>query len=531
MSLPVRTSPSSLFSTLSVLVVALGIVSVTNTLSIGQVRYDFPNDDTVVYGIVSRLWAEGLLPYRDVYDFKPPLIYAFFRGCFALWGTYPQAVWEGFMWLTGIASVAILLAAQRMRLTAFGIGASLAFGLMYWTTPVGLSREQIFNTEGLASAMVAGAWACIMLFQQSGRRAWACISGIFLGLAFLSKQPALAFALPLVGHIIIAHRAECRSKGKVAILATLLMFVGGALLPSVGVIGYYATHGALSDLFFWTWQANLLYTGGRNYEIMWRAYTFLENITIFAKNLLSLRALPYLLALLTIPIYTIRNRNWLTTSVSLWLLAAILTLTPCTQSGVRHYLAFFQFPLALAAGNLCHMVWSALASRQRAGAVTAVAALCIPFAISGFELFKLQQALTTAPGQLDRSKLAALSDASKELQALAGPSKKILFEGSNLLPLFQSGLIPATKYIYAIPMSIIPPQQYAEDLIAQAQASQPLVALLTHYSPEAYAPTEPSPRGKLGEYLLQNFEPPRQFPVGTLFVRKTTQNHSEQPRP
>ena len=523
MTLPVRTSSNTRLGSLLALVVALGIVAITPLLSNDRVHYDFPNDDTVVYGIVARLWSEGLLPYRDVYDFKPPLIYAFFRGCFALWGTYPQAVWEGFMWLTGIASIAILLAAQRMRLTAFGVGASLAFALIYWTNPIGLSREQIFNTEGLASAMIACAWACIMLFHSSARKLWAFTSGIFLGLAFLSKQPALAFAVPLFGHIIIAHRSEGRAGGKASILATTVVFFSGALLPAVGFIGYYASHGALTDLFFWTWQANILYTGGRNYELIWRLSTFLENITIFAKNLLSPRALPYLAALLLIPVCTIRSRNWLTTSISLWLLGAFLTLAPCTQSGVRHYLAFFQFPLALAVGHLALTVWSALTSRKNNGAITAITALCIPLAICGFELFKLQQSISIAPPKLDRSKLAALSDASKELQALAGPSRKILFEGSNLLPLFQSGLIPATKYIYAIPMSIIPPQQYSEEFLAQVQASHPLVALLTHYSPDAYSPTQNTPRGKLGEYLLQNFEPPRSFPVGTLFVRKAAQ--------
>lgn len=523
MTLPVRTSSKSPLSSLLALLVATGILVATFLLATGTIHYDFPNDDTVVYGLIARLWSEGLLPYRDVYDFKPPLIYSFFRGCFALWGTYPQAIWEGFMWLTGIAAVAILFAAQRLRLPAFGIGASLAFALIYWTSPLGLSREQVLNTEGLASLMLAGAWACILFFHQSVRRVWALGSGIFLGLAFTSKQPALAFALPLLAHIVIAHREAGRPRSAIALIATMFIFIFGATLPTLAVIGYYALHGALPELYFWAWEANLTYAGGRQFGTMERWYAFVGNITIFAKIILTPRALPFLIALIILPVCAVRHRTWLTTTVSLWLLGAILTLIPCTQAGVRHYLAFFQFPLALAVGHLSYITWGALTSRYASTVFASFIALCIPLATFGVELLNVRHEIAKRPPSIDRSKLAAQTDSARELQSLAGPSRKILFEGTNLFPLFQSGLIPASKYIYAIPMSIIPPQQYVEEFLAQVKAADPSVALLTHYSPEVYNPAQESTYGKIGAYLTQNFDPPRPAPIGTVFIRKTNQ--------
>jgi hypothetical protein len=260
---------------------------------------------------------------------------------------------------------------------------------------------------------------------------------------------------------------------------------------------------------------------------MWRVYVFFENITILTKTLLHPRAIPYLAAMLLVPIFTVRNRNWLTTSVNLWILGAILTLVPCTQAGVRHYLTFFQLPLALAVGNLAHLAWSKMTVRSDRGTFAASMALCIPLALFGFELSKLKHDLDSLPPKIDHSRLSALTDSSKELQSLAGPSRRIFFEGSNLMPLFQSGLLPASKYIYAVPMSIIPPQTYEEELLAQVKASQPQVALLTHYSPVVYAPTQNSTQGRIGAYLTENFDPPHTIAAGTVFVKKATQAPSQ----
>ncbi|MEY4700455.1 MAG: hypothetical protein RL326_642 [Pseudomonadota bacterium] len=51
------------------------------SLFVGERRDGFPNSDIIVYSIVAKLWNEGFIPYRDIADHKPPVMYIFLRLC------------------------------------------------------------------------------------------------------------------------------------------------------------------------------------------------------------------------------------------------------------------------------------------------------------------------------------------------------------------------------------------------------------------------------------------------------------------
>ena len=61
--------------------------------------------DEGVYATVAQAWAAGKLPYRDVFDHKPPGIYVIYRAVFACFGESMIPVRVAFALLTALTGV------------------------------------------------------------------------------------------------------------------------------------------------------------------------------------------------------------------------------------------------------------------------------------------------------------------------------------------------------------------------------------------------------------------------------------------
>ena len=197
--------------------------------------------DEGVYGYIAQRVLEGGLPYRDGWEMKPPVIYCVYAAALELFGHTAEA-----LRFAGIFAVLLTM------VLLFGFGSSI------WNSFVGAVAAAVYgvtvsgpfvngftaNTEVFVNVFaVACAWAA-----WDGLRRGKCVqwflAGVFAGLAFMTKQPALLQVL-LVGVAVAlwAYRQGERSVRRffnagaaaaggflVAVLPWFIFFLGrGAL--------------------------------------------------------------------------------------------------------------------------------------------------------------------------------------------------------------------------------------------------------------------------------------------------------------
>ena len=175
------------------------LLAVPVALSIPFLAEPFDRDEAV-YGVVSRQLLDGQLPYRDVFDHKPPGIYLWYAVAFLLFGESelgPRVI--GALALMGTAAATMVAAgmlwgerARWLAGAAFGLSCGVAvirpyanvepFMLlpMSWALVFGLRARA---GQGFASATCAGllaALACVTKPVAAGNAAvvlWLCFSG------------------------------------------------------------------------------------------------------------------------------------------------------------------------------------------------------------------------------------------------------------------------------------------------------------------------------------------------------------------
>src|SRR5689334_18114948 len=248
-------------------------------LQISMFRY---GRDQGIYATVADAMLHGRMPYRDVWDFKPPGIFAVYALVRAVLG--PAEVSIRVFEVMGLASVAVAFVILAMRF--FGnwrigvVGAALAVlvhaELEFWHT----AQPESFG--GMLTA-----WAIVLATFEPKRddprgrvkrlTAWA-LCGACYGMAFLMKPPlgggALVSAAFVTYRVFRGSRTENRApaSGQSEVLkaesttrleaparpspvrwTTLLwptLTIGaGSMVPIALCVGWYAARGAFADLY------------------------------------------------------------------------------------------------------------------------------------------------------------------------------------------------------------------------------------------------------------------------------------------
>lgn len=216
----------------------LGLVLLSATLCLPALTSSW-SSDCGAWMLISRLWRDGVLPYRDVWDNKPPAIYALGLG----------------FWMTGVPRVAMYIC---------GVGAtSLAAGSLYFLcTRLRWGRATAFTFAGLAIA------AAVPVYEEHLPEGYAV--GLMLSALTLTAPGLLAGApsslrrslasgllaggaaalhLPMAanGLLLLAFLAFCRGPGRGRMLAG---YAGGAAVWLLLIAAVASAEGFLGEM----WQ-------------------------------------------------------------------------------------------------------------------------------------------------------------------------------------------------------------------------------------------------------------------------------------
>jgi hypothetical protein len=193
--------------------------------------------DEAVYSTVARGWLDGQLPYHDLFDNKPPLLYGWYALSFQFFG----AGVEGPRILAALAlSATTLLVFAQGRMIASERVAYLAAALfalscgLVWVSSEAASEA--FTLPPLVGSLVA-----FTAGVRSQRLAPFAIAGLLAGLAIMTKQVAVWNAAAFV--LLVLPCGVAMPRRRVLGAAT---FAGGAAVALAAVIAPFVAVGPRS---------------------------------------------------------------------------------------------------------------------------------------------------------------------------------------------------------------------------------------------------------------------------------------------
>ncbi len=413
--------------------------------------------DPSIYASIARYWQDGLIPYRDVWEFKPPLIFVALRAGFALWGYEPESLRRVLMIATWLGALSLYLGLRRARCLIAAPVAALGLMTLVVVNPWGLPLQ---NTESLVVAFTACAIGCAAAHQRTPRWWWALFSGVCLGLATAGKQPAALFSIPLGMQLCLWGAPDgWRARTWYVVQRALLGMSGFAVVVVVFVL-YFASHDALAAFYDAVLVDGARYSGA--FTLAWfrpatLQPTLWQRIPPAVTRLLSLRPMwpfvdvgqmwPFIgavgvLALLTL----LRPSRWVATAWT-WLSAASLAVL-VGPYGENHYLVMSLPALALTVGIACELCWPAAGPLRRARQTTRllcglmIAAILFGLAWHGIYLPRRSHGPGIDTIEAEAQRLG------REIRAAAQPGDRLFVQDEPLQIYLYAGVPPASRFIY-----------------------------------------------------------------------------------
>jgi 4-amino-4-deoxy-L-arabinose transferase-like glycosyltransferase len=233
-----------------------------------------PSRDSGVFLYVGWRFLNGDMPYRDVWDHKPPLIYAVDALGITL---TPDSLW-GVWFLQFIFVFFTIFFIYRLLDKEFGVYAAVAgvvtltSGLLTILEKGNVTEEYALVFQALAFLLFVNAWKKDFPIRDSF---WI---GLIGGLAFNFKQTTIGIWITY-GLFLLVIRLFLQRKSP---LKDLLSLAAGWLVPSVLLALYLASQNAFADFWDQAFLYNFAYIGKhegirRLIPVFMKGFAYLRN--------------------------------------------------------------------------------------------------------------------------------------------------------------------------------------------------------------------------------------------------------------
>lgn len=265
--------------------IQLGIVSLWGLLTLVTLLphtpwlQPVPGRDSGVFLYIGQIWLQGEVPYRDVWDHKPPLVFLIDAVGLCISGGSQWGVWI-VQWLMLWTACAVSYSLLKQ---IFDRVASLV-ATVGWLTGLSLVTEGGNLTEQYALTFQFAALAMICRVEKAASN-WLpnlCI-GLFAALAFLLRQNLIglwiAFGLVHAAHSYLEK--DWKAWGK-----SIGQMLAGFSIVLVLFVGYFTYQGALGAFWDAAFHYNFVYSGSSWYDRLWGAHMGLRFLSPIGLHLL-----------------------------------------------------------------------------------------------------------------------------------------------------------------------------------------------------------------------------------------------------
>ncbi len=213
-----------------------------------HLRYIPLERDEGEYAYAGQLMLHGIQPYTFVYSMKLPGTFAAYAAILLVFGQTARGVHLGLLVVNAITTFLIFLLGKRLFEPLAGLVAGSSYALLS-TSPsvIGLAGHA---THFVVLAAVSG--VLLLLKATESRRLWLYFwSGLFLGLAFLMKQPGIMFAV-FGGLYLVKAEWQTWLHRRREFWRKACLYACGVVLPFAVTCLLLAITGGFGNFWFWT---------------------------------------------------------------------------------------------------------------------------------------------------------------------------------------------------------------------------------------------------------------------------------------
>ena len=148
--------------------------------------------DEGFYAAVAQIMRHGGIPYRDAFDNKPPLIFAWYYAAFALFGEH---IWAPRLLVSLLISATTLLVYFQARFIYSQRGALVAAAAFALSMGFAVFETNA-NVEYFMLLPTVAALLCFTIGERRGGLGWYLLAGALSGVSVMTKETSIfAFAL------------------------------------------------------------------------------------------------------------------------------------------------------------------------------------------------------------------------------------------------------------------------------------------------------------------------------------------------
>jgi Dolichyl-phosphate-mannose-protein mannosyltransferase len=464
------------------------------------------------YAYAGQLILQGIPPYELAYNMKLPGTYAVYAATMEIFGQTATAIRLGLVLVNAATIILVFLLAQKLAgsLAAFVAGTTYAV-LSILPSVLGFA---VHATHFVALFALAGILVLLRALDSQRSLLLFFGSGLLIGLAFLMKQPGLAFAA--FGAVYIVG---CTWKRPRVLALRAAAYLAGVALPFALTCLVLAHAGVFRNFWFWTFTYAREYSSETSLATGWQAL----------RQSLQWVAHPFpLWAIAETGLITLFwDRRWRSQIFFLVALTACSLLGVCSGLYFRPHYYILVLPAAsILAGLAVTSACRFLAERGFSQSTRLVPLLvfCAACALSLWQqrafLFELDSA-AAAQKIYAANPFAEAIAAAKTVQASTTEADTIAVFGSEPEIYFLARRHSATSYLYMY--DLIKPQPYQlqmrQEMMRQMEAARPRVVIyVDDWASWGWKRGQEQDEffGWMERYLREGYEPIQEIQINAL---------------
>jgi len=439
-------------------IIVIGILLVL--LPISPLNMPLAHRDSGVFLYMGSQILRGDLPYVDVWDHKPPVIFyinalGLFFGNGSKWGVW----FVELVFLFFAASIS-----YKLFKKAFGRLPSI-FSLFLWLFGLNLL---IFGGNFTTEYTLPFQFACMWLVYESEKHGFIKWRGFLVGalcsIVFLTKQNAIGIGISIGLYLIFSRFAAGQFKKLVREFIAIMLGSLAILLP---VVIYFKYHNALYSFWNIAFGYNFSYLATVEHSRLVASMSIKSRIASIYDGVyqLSTLGLPQFALVgwsggLSLVLFWKQLRQDLRTLILVCLIDLPLELILASISGrtYQHYfmalLPIFSFFAALAFWTLIEGIIRIYGSQKVAFFFT----FCVLFVLSLFNLMKYRNVVAGYPNNNTTSVLTFIDQVTTD-------DDTVLIWGAEAATNFFSGRVSPSRFVYQYPL--FTPGYVNEELIEE----------------------------------------------------------------
>ncbi len=408
---------------------------------------DIPLDrDEGIFGYAGQVILNHGLPYRDVFEHKPPLVFYIYALALIFVSPTPSGI-HIFLQVYNFITLISLFFLAKVYSKSSSAGYWTAFiYAMFSASPV--IQGFTASAENFMLLPITLSLLFAVLAVQKNNLVFSFISGFAGALACWTKQTA-AFSVLFVLLYLLAGPLSQKSGDKFKTSKRLFRLTGswaaGAAAVSMSILLYFYFNGVFDEFIYWCFTHNWLYSGLVSSSDKWAMF--------FSKIISILKEDVVLIALgIFYGFYSLLKKDGKGLFISSFAIFSFLGAVP--GPAYTHYFAQIAPALSLAAGfgvlNLIHIVPSRPAKNLIIIAA-AILILFVPPCVNPGYYFK------QTPAEISRSifgdnPFPESRVIAKYIEQNSGPNDRVFIFGSEPQILLYARRKSATSYVTMYPL-------------------------------------------------------------------------------